>query len=169
MKKITLLLASLVLLAACGRGEVVATAETELTTSVSTENATEPVTPETTAVPAAVKPTLSIVDALVVQGFKFVLVATKNNTDLVLVDEDAHNLEFNVGETVCRVKILTKEDLTYPGEELGVLQVVCNSHGVKLTSSASCSDRYSDEQSHLEVSDDQDTYILDLICRKTTP
>lgn len=162
MKKMILLLASLTALAACSR---------EGKTDVATDNIPKTAPAQETPAPQTVihqDPStgkLSAVDALTVQGYKFVLVATKNNTDLVLVNEEANNLEFQVGDTVCRTKILSKEDPTYPGEELGVLQVVCDSHGVKLTSSASCSPRYPEVQSHFEVADGQDSYILDLVCR----
>lgn len=173
MKKMTLLLALVVSLAACSRngGTDSATAETEPTTPVSTEAPSEETPAEPAPAPQTVIPQnpstspITVVDALTIQGYKFVLVATKNNTDLVLVNEEANNLEFTVGEAVCRTQILSKEDPTYPGEELGVLQVACSSHGVKFTSSASCSPRYPEVQSHFEIGDGQDAYILDLVCR----
>jgi hypothetical protein len=146
MKKITLSLAFVAALAACGRA-----GKTDIVT-VDTQ-------------PVATPAHLEVAEALTLQGYKFVLAATKNNTDQVLVNEAANNLEFQVGGTVCRTKILSKEDPTYPGEELGVLQVVCDSHGVRLTSSASCSPRYPEVQSHFEIADGQDAYVLDLVCR----
>jgi len=166
MKKLILLLASLITLAACSREGMtdIATPESIPTIPTATSDTT-PQTPETEQPPTPL--VLSAVDALTVQGYKFVLVATKNNTDKVLVNEDANNLEFNVGETVCRTKIFSKGDPTYPGEQLGVLQIECNSHGVKYISSASCSPRYPEVQSHFEISDDQDSYVLDLVCRVT--
>lgn len=164
MKKFVFALASVVSLAACSGNK----------TDVTAAGAQPPQfeAPAPTPVPQKglqanpVDPgSLTAVDALTVQGYKFVLVATKNNVDQVLVNEEANNLEFQVGDAVCRTKILSKEDPTYPGEELGVLQVVCDSHGVKLTSSASCSPRYPEVQSHFEIADDQDNYVLDLVCR----
>ncbi|MBS1971063.1 MAG: hypothetical protein JSU04_12185 [Bdellovibrionales bacterium] len=168
MKKFVFALATVVTLAACSGNK------TDVTAPGSQPPQSE--TPAPTPAPQKgiqtnpVDPgALTAVDALTVQGYKFVLVATKNNVDQVLVNEEANNLEFNVGDTVCRTKILSKEDPTYPGEELGVLQVVCDSHGVKLTSSASCSPRYPEVQSHFEVADGQDNYILDLVCRVKAP
>lgn len=111
----------------------------------------------------------SAVDELAAQGFKFVLVATKGSTDMVLVNEEANNLEFNVGATVCWTKIFSKEDPIYPGETLGVLKVVCDSNGVKITSSASCSSRFQNGQSHLEVGEGEGAYILDILCRVKAP
>lgn len=107
----------------------------------------------------------SVVDELAAQGFKFVLVATKGSTDLVLVNEEANNLEFNFGTTICQTKIFSKEDPVYPGETLGVLKVTCESNGVKITSSASCSSRFQNGQSHLEVGEGEGSYVLDILCR----
>lgn len=175
MKKFMLLFASVATLVACNPKTEVFTGGEPSPVPSQKDQPTETPTPAPAPAPQteihqnpSTSP-ISAVDALTVQGYKFVLVATKNNADMVLVNEEANNLEFNVGDTVCRTKILTKDDPTFPGEELGVLQVVCDSHGVKLTSSASCSPNYPEVQSHFEIADGQDSYILDLICRVKAP
>lgn len=117
---------------------------------------------------ADTKPT--VVDALIAQGYKFVLVSTKNtDTDLVLVNEDANNLEFVVGDATCRTSIFQKEDPVYPGETLGVIAITCDNHGVQSVSSASCSPRYPEVQSHFEMKDSKDSYVMDLVCRVKVP
>lgn len=105
------------------------------------------------------------VGELVSQGFTFALAATANETDLVFVNEDANNLEFSVAGTVCRTRIFAKDDPVYEGETLGVISLECDSHGAKILSSASCSPRFAETQSHFEINDGKDFYILDLLCR----
>lgn len=111
----------------------------------------------------------SDVETLTSLGFKFVFVATKNGKDTVLVNEEANNLEFSVADTTCRTRIQAKKDPVYAGETLGVLALECESHGAKSVSSASCSTRFPEAQNHFEIKDDQDAFVLDLICRIKVP
>jgi len=111
----------------------------------------------------------SDVDTLVSQGFKFVLVATKNGADSVLLNEQANDLEFSVADTTCRTKIRSKKDPVYVGETLGIFSLECESRGAKYISSASCSPRFPEIQNHFEIKADKDTFVLDLICRVMVP
>lgn len=116
------------------------------------------------ALASTAAPPASVSD-LVEQGFKFVLAVTVNETDKVFVNEDAHHREFTVGGTLCRTHVFSRPDPVYPKEVLGVISLECESEKNKMVSSASCSLRFPDTQSHFEINDGKEFYVLDLLCR----